>query len=441
MTFYAARSTTGSDANTGADWSNAEATMAGLIADLAAGDTGVLSQNHAETFSSATQTWTLPAHARLIGADDSAWPPTARAARPTFTTTLTYGITVVGDAVLDNLNFVIGSGANAANLAMVTSAAKGSQIYRGCRFQAASTGVGGLAVGSSTLVRGGQVRHENCVYRFAGSQNRINVAKGRLDIVGGSFESGSSTPSYLVNLGATSLGNAECNISGLDMSALGTGLVIFNGANNAACRGTIRGSIFPSGWTGNLTTGTLDPGMRYELHDCIAGSTKMLLKVRDYSGTIDDTRVNVRTGGANDGAGYALKCVTNANAGQAAPLRTPELLAKKITSVGSPLTLTVKIMGDDAAALTNADLAVILEYRGTSGSPALANISSAADLLATPATLAASSDTWVETGVTNPQKRELSVTFTPQEPGYLLAHVAIAKPSATLYVCPVLTGV
>ena len=61
------------------------------------------------------------------------------------------------------------------------------------------------------------------------------------------------------------------------------------------------------------------------------------------------------------------------------------------------------------------------------------------DILATGADQAASSVTWTTTGLTNPNKQALSVSFTPQMKGPVTATVYLALPSKTVYVDPVAT--
>jgi hypothetical protein len=80
---------------------------------------------------------------------------------------------------------------------------------------------------------------------------------------------------------------------------------------------------------------------------------------------------------------------------------------------------------------------VEVEYLGTSGFPlSVTSSDRAATILATPANQTTSSETWTTTGLTTPVKQKLSVTFTPQEKGPIIARVYLAKASTTVYVCP-----
>jgi hypothetical protein len=52
---------------------------------------------------------------------------------------------------------------------------------------------------------------------------------------------------------------------------------------------------------------------------------------------------------------------------------------------------------------------------------------------------ASSIETWTTPGLATPVKQKLSVTFTPQEKGFIYAVINLAKASATVYVDPKLT--
>ena len=62
------------------------------------------------------------------------------------------------------------------------------------------------------------------------------------------------------------------------------------------------------------------------------------------------------------------------------------------------------------------------------------NSDQVADVFATPANQASSSATWTTTGMTNPNKQKLTVTWTPAKAGAVLGTVSIAAASKTVYV-------
>ncbi|MEK9809109.1 MAG: hypothetical protein VW362_01580, partial [Candidatus Nanopelagicales bacterium] len=131
------------------------------------------------------------------------------------------------------------------------------------------------------------------------------------------------------------------------------------------------------------------------------------------------------------------KMATTANAEYPAIiLRSPEI-AKWNETTGSSVTVTVDILHDSATALKDNEVWLEVEYLGTSGTPlALFTDDAVADVITTAADQTSSSATWTTTGMTNPNKQKLSVTFTPQEKGLIIARVCVAKASYTVYVDP-----
>jgi hypothetical protein len=106
-------------------------------------------------------------------------------------------------------------------------------------------------------------------------------------------------------------------------------------------------------------------------------------------------------------------------------------------TTGSPVTATVNIVRDSLTNLKDNEVWVRVWYIGTSGFPISTMIEDVtADVFTAAADQTASTDTWTTTGLTNPNKQKLAVTFTPQKKGYLQVQVLLAKPSVTVYVDP-----
>lgn len=120
-------------------------------------------------------------------------------------------------------------------------------------------------------------------------------------------------------------------------------------------------------------------------------------------------------------------------------LDSPEIVRWNET-VGSAITATIEILHDSATNIQDDEIWMEMQYLGTSGVPlSLFVDDAAADYLATPADQADSSASWTTTGMTNPNTQKLSVTFTPQEKGFIHAVVKLAKASYTVYVDPKIT--
>lgn len=239
----------------------------------------------------------------------------------------------------------------------------------------------------------------------------------------------------IFSLGSNQYGTVELYADGFDCSSLVSTMALLRGGQNINSIAVFRNSKFPSGWNETFySAGVVPVGSIAELHNCTAGSTIIRYLKWDNAGVVRSNETNVRTGGANDGTAYSLRFVTNANANNVNSLFGKELPAVYISTTGSPVTATVEILIDSADACTNDDYWIEGSYLPNSGDTVSEPISSRKAPLATAATLTTSTETWVETGLTNPQKRKMQVTFTPGRAGYLHLRPVAAKKSTTAYV-------
>jgi hypothetical protein len=176
------------------------------------------------------------------------------------------------------------------------------------------------------------------------------------------------------------------------------------------------------------------------MYNCDSGTTNYRMWVKDYYGDIVSETTLIRTGGASDGTtGLSWKMTTTADGEfPGLVLRSPEIVQWNDT-VGSSKTVTVEILHDSVTNLKDDEIWLEIEYLGSSSAPLGSNANDRkTNLLATGSDQTTSSAAWTTTGLTNPNKQKLQVTFTPQTKGYVHARVVSAKASYTLYVDPLL---
>lgn len=437
------RSTDGSDSDGGTTWALAKATIAGVSAIDAAGDTLWLSQVHAESSASVINfngAGTNASFTKLLCGNDAAEPPTALATTATVTTTGTAAMNIGGSIFGYGINFIC-----SGILTLNSAGTNNMQRWENCSFQLTTNGSGGqlfLAAPNNQMYRTELV---NCQYKFGGIANYVYLA-GDCVIRGGSIMAGSSTPITLFRFQLDrTAGNID--IIGVDFSNLASTFNFFSGGTLAAGKAVVRYCKLPPSWSGLLvTSGLVGPGQRYELYNCDGADTHERLWIEDYAGSIKSETTIVRTGGASDGTTpHAWKMVTSANAEYPLiRLESGDIFAPNAT-VGSAITCTVEIVHDSQGAGSGAkfqDDEICLEVAGlaTSGTPLASYYHDAkADILATAANQADSTEAWTTTGLTTPVKQKLSVTFTPQERGDVILRVVMAKASKTCYVCPKVT--
>lgn len=444
------RSTDGSDADDGSTWALANATIVGAMTDQAAGDRIWLSDNHDETTAGAitiTLPGTLAAPVQVLCGDDAAEPPTALATGATIkTTTGSNGrdIRVSGSGYLRGLTLAPAFGNTHYAEVSLNTTTNHRQIWDCCVFilPGFSSSNNIIYVGATANSSNGNFTSLiNCTFDLGGGANTPGFdLSGEVEILGGSVINPNTTA---FRISATNNRNRKVLIDGMDLSAYGSARNLFNGATlYAGADITFRNCKL--GASVNLVTGTpTSPGGRVRFHNCDGADTNYRLYELSYEGSITSETTIVRTGGATDGTTpLAWKMTTHANAEYPLLLLKSGEIALWNGTIGSAQTATIEIVHDSQGAGSGSkfqddEIWLELVYLGTSGFP-LATIANdaKADILATAANQADSSETWTTTGLATPVKQKLSVSFTAQEVGFIIAKVVISKASKTCYIDP-----
>lgn len=433
------RSTDGNDTDNGSTWALAKATLLGAAGIDAAGDSIWLSQVHAES-SATAQTipfaGTKASPVRVIAGNDAAAPPTATATASVSTTGAS-AITLSGSAYFYGITFSAGSGAVNAPLTLnnVATTADAIEIFDTCSLISAGTGSASFVnVGAN-----GASNSEPSETILLNTDMKVSGVAASIDVYGdllwrgGSILSGNATTSKLFRAGSVSR-PPSVTVEAVDFANMSASCPLVDATRAGKYR--FFDCRMPASWTGGLITGTPTANFRAELINCDSADTNYRLWIEDYAGSIVDETTLVMTGGATDGTTpISWKMSTTANANEfTALLVSPEMVIWNET-VGSSKTVTIEILHDSVTNLTDAEVWLQLIALNTSGAPLGSVVS---DHRATPLTAAAdqtaSSAAWTTTGMTNPNKQKLSVTFTPQEKGLFVARVVLAKPSKIIFV-------
>lgn len=440
------RSTDGSDADNGSTWALAKATLAGATAIDAAGDTIYVSDAHSESTASAINinfAGTAASPVRVICGDDAAEPPTTEATTAVVATSGGSSININGSAYIYGVTFRASANNGGANIAIAPST-DGVSVFESCILHVNSTSsanqiTAGNNAGSELI------RFTDSEIKFNNAGHSLAVASSRVEIHGGGIASGSTalTGAFIRNQ-ATARG-FTVDVAGFDMSNLGSASYLC-APGNAACRIMFRNCKLPASWAGALVSAApTGPGGRAEMHNCDNADTNYRLWVEDYAGSIvSDTGVYNDAGATDGTTRLSWKMTTNANAEfDTTPLISPEFVQWNDTT-GSSKTVTVEIVHNSqgsgtSGALTDGECWLEVMYLGTSGYPQGAWITDRkASILTTATDQDSSSAAWTgDSAGWDTQK--LSVTFTPQEKGYIHARVVLAKASATVYVDPLIT--
>jgi hypothetical protein len=346
------------------------------------------------------------------------------------------------------ITFSAGSGSSAANIQLNGTPGGGLPIFMRfdhCNFQLLTTASSpsidvAQNAANCTLLR-------NCGFKL-GAAGQAVTSTGFSRIRGGSFLSGTTTPTKLGSLGQTF-------IEGFDFSNLSSSANLYGCSNTVFTHGAIRNSKMPANWSGSVRESAGSAGVRFLLTGVDTGTAVNQLWYEQYaSSSVKHETTIVRTGGATDGTTQvSWKMVSGAEACSwtgVNVLESPEIAIWNATT-GSQKTATVEFVHDTNTApgqgagtlyaFRNDEVWLEVSYYGDASSTiaSLATSQVADPTLATPADIASSSTTWTTTGLTTPVKQKLSVSFTPQLAGYITARVCLGKASKTLYVDPVVT--
>lgn len=433
----------------GTSWTDAYTTIAAADATDAAGDTIVLSQSHSESTNAnvtLSLAGTVASPTKIICANDSSDPPTAESSGAVIATGAgAYAISVGGVIFAKGVTFRSGVGSTSST-ATITLANVGTtpvQRYESCNFELASTGSAYV----STSLDGPTVPHsmewKSCGVKFAAVGQRIHL-NGRFRWSGGSVLSGTTSPTALFHAKAAGgfYRPLDVMIENVDFSNLSNTFGLIEGTPVSSGIIKLRNCKMPSGWNpSSLFSASITgrPGVRAELENVDAGDTNYRLYHEDAAGKIRTEVTIVRTGGANDGTtAFAWKMESSSTASfPLIRLESPQTPARWNSTVGGSVTATIDILHDSLTNLKDDEVWLEVQYLGTSGFPLGVSSSDAkSDTLTTGVDQTTSSETWTTTGMTNPNKQKLSVTFTPQEAGYIQAKVVVTKASYTIYVDP-----
>jgi hypothetical protein len=436
------RSTDGNNADSGATWALAKATLAGAAAIDAAGDTIYISQVHAESTAgnvNITLAGTRASPTRVLCGNDAAEPPTALAATATLSVT---GISTLNfsaaNAYLYGLTLQAGSAGNNASLNLSTTA-NGRFVWDSCIFSLTTTNTSARI--NVTGADHAAIEWRNCSINFGNTGASVNFTTNGSTFrwIGGGAVLGSSSPNPATNaiFGGTGVGGMWL-IENVDFSNFAAAVHIDNGGGSNTNTMILRNCKLPAAWSGTLVRTAITAPRRVSMYNCAAGATNYALWIEQLEGAIRDETTLVRTGGASDGVTpISYKMTSTANVAYPGGSLYSDEIVTRVNTTGSPMTLTVHILHDSVTNLTDDEVWVEVNYLGSSATPIATLITDAkADVLATAAAQAASSETWTTTGMANPNKQMLEVTFTPQMAGFVIARVALAKASKTIYYCP-----
>lgn len=324
-------------------------------------------------------------------------------------------------------------------IALADTNAPASLVLEACKLVLRTAGSAAIQIGQSASSTNddAHVRLVSTSLKFAAAGQRVLMGACVASMAGITIDAAGSAPTTLFNLQASC--NATLLVESSDLSGV-TWTNLLSAA--AACASVLRfrNCKMPASFTAATGTNPGFGGPQLMLDNCDSADTNYRQWWELYAGSVKTETTIVRTGGASNGTtAVSWKMATGSTARfPTAPLASPEI-ARWNATTASAITVTVEVVTDNVT-LNDDECWLEVHYMGSGSYPVGTLVAdSKASVLATAAAQASSSVTWTTTGLTTPVKQALSVTFTPQEAGYIQAVVKLAKASTTVYVDPLLT--
>lgn len=437
----------GSNADSGADWTNAKQTVAGALAIAGTGDVIKVDSAHAFVATAAI-TWTAPAGSIAIisvnRAGGDAW--LAGAAESVGAASAAFSIN--GGALSSTFIYgmTINGGSNASGSCDIgllqASATVSSLELVSCTLDMKTAGAADILVGlaAASSARGSRVKATNCTFICSGSRAGTLILLGDIvcDLINPTFSmTGATKPAAL--FGARSTADmARLTISDGDISGYSvTAGAYFDVAEWVGCTAVVSNCKLSA--TPTTVTGTWPGGSGYVLlRNCDSADTIYRFEYRNTYGTLlANTSIYAASGASFNSAGVSWQVVTTAACVEGHPFYLPPMSVWNTST--SAQTATVEFVKDGATDLTDREIWLEVSYANSTSFPSSTRGS---DRNANPFTAAGvdqpnSATSWTGTGgFANEDKQTVDVAFTAAEVGLLTGRVAVAKASTTLYVDP-----
>ena len=442
------RSTDGNDADNGSTWALAKVSLAAAV--TAAGDGGLVyvSQVHDEAQGSAmtvASSGAITTPCRILCVNDGAEPPTALATTAIVSTNGNYGITLSGGyAYVYGVNFItdvgVGTG-TAADFSICTGGTDTGWTFDTCTLRIASTGNSALyAIGTASTVDC-FIHMINTTMKFSHASSYVSLSrctwiweKTPTNAIWGTVPT-----TKVIEIGA----GANIMWRGLDLSPLTSSSYLFSPnadvvlvANIQNCK--LGGVVMLA--SGEAIMGNGD--VRIDIGNCSSADNTWTCYHYRYPGsiiTVDNCKLN---------ADYSLKMISLATGPTYHdPLVSPTI-AQWNATVNTSFTATVEIIS--TATLLDDEIWLEIEYPYDLATPSVTPLSSFANDRHTHHIVSlvsgvgsgtaqdASTAAWTE-DLASEIKQKLVVTFTPQNPGYIIGRVMLAKANQTVYIDPYMT--
>ena len=427
-------------AGDGSSWANAYTTLAAAITAQGSNPTRVfVASDHSELVSASLL---FPGgHIniyQLISSDrTSGFPPTVEQAGARIGSTGATNLTIINSFYSKGVFWTAGENSTATrNLTIESSPSYSLARIVGGGIELKNTGAGSRFIfGTGATNRNSKIILENVEIRFGNAGQGLQLQAASISIKDSAL-AGSAITEFIKTFSTVA---ADVDVYGLNMASAATGMNLLAASLNGVGQVKFDSCKMPAGWTGGIVSGAAlaQGGLKAIAINCDSAGTNYRLMSAGWGAALKTETAVYRTGGASDGV-TPISWHIATSATTTYPLINFD--APPITRwndvTGSPVTVSIEVL-TDGVTLHDDDAWLEVQYLDDAGYPLGALVSDERpSQLAAAADQDASTATWTTTGITTPIAQKLSVTFTPQEKGYIQARVRVARPSSVIYVCP-----
>lgn len=444
----------GYSSGTTADWAYATPLARYAAVAMSAGDRLLMSPSHNEAGTLAAYGVTFPGtptnpNTILCVTDSSPTSFTETTGGKIGGSSAQTSMSIAGSFLMRGVTLAVSASASNGQMNVLsTSGADTRQVYENCKLQLNGSGAGGLfnfAINAAGNF-GYDLIFKGCEFSFKNAGQSIKVATARILLENCTIASGSTalTSVLFSQNGGGGARGAEVTVRSTDLSNIGSSCSMVAGNAQSGCATFIfRNCLMPSSWSATVLSSALSqPGGKVVFDNCASSTTNYTKQTEDRSGQMTIETTLVKASGSSDGTtAYSNKIISSSDCECfTRPVRSQPMDVWN-SSTGSSKTVSVEVLYDSATNLKNNEIWLEVESLNSSSGPlGTVTTSRVADTLTTTADAGTSSSaSWTTTGMSNPNKRTLSVSVTPQMAGYIRARVVVGKASQTVYVDPVVT--
>jgi hypothetical protein len=306
------------------------------------------------------------------------------------------------------------------------------QVFDGCEFQTNGTSYMTLGPAQSSNNDNVYCQYNDCTFRTASNNRNMQILQGTHKFNNLHIDTSIITPTVIFSSVTSGFALIEVDNSDFSNAALIGLLYPFSSFSGIL---TFTNCKFHPNTVALYNLPFQAPGGELFIINCDSGNTHTRHERYGYEGTwkVAATIYATTNPALMDGTvNYSIQMSSADTVGRNMPLYSQWM---QVWNDGTAYTPSVEVLTLGLTALNSDELWLEVDYTSGTDSPMGTRAITCPDIITAGAAVASGTTTWVGSGSDTPQKLT-SASITPTKPGYIYMRVALAKPSASVYVNP-----